>query len=169
MKNSPEWERIKEIFNAALELEGRRRRDFLVRVCAGDENLQARVETLLRSFDTAFLESPAVAQFADQVLEPHRVLAAGESVGGFRIIRSLGSGGQGMVYLASDPELDRYVAVKILPSSARGETEGIGRLKREARAAAALSHPNICTGNTDCRQRLNSRTGHRITITIGPR
>lgn len=145
MKNSPEWERIKEIFNAALELEGRRRRDFLVRVCAGDENLQARVETLLRSFDTAFLESPAVAQFADQVLEPHRVLAAGESVGGFRIIRSLGSGGQGMVYLASDPELDRYVAVKILPSSARGETEGIGRLKREARAAAALSHPNICT------------------------
>jgi serine/threonine-protein kinase len=69
----------------------------------------------------------------------------GESVGRFRILRELGAGGMGVVYAAHDPSLGREVAIKVLPEDALGDESARSRLLREARLAATLNHPNVCT------------------------
>jgi len=69
-------------------------------------------------------------------------LSTGTQLGPYRIVSLIGSGGMGVVYAARDERLDREVAIKILNSTAPGE--GDSRFWREARAAAALNHPNIC-------------------------
>jgi serine/threonine protein kinase/Tol biopolymer transport system component len=71
-------------------------------------------------------------------------LAAGARLGPYEIIAALGAGGMGEVYQARDPRLDRIVAIKVLPSSRADDPERLERFDREARAVAALSHPNIC-------------------------
>src|SRR5262245_42097643 len=68
----------------------------------------------------------------------------GKTIGRFRILSELGRGGMGVVYLAEDPTLHRQVALKMLQAEAN-DTERARRFLREARAAAALSHPNIAT------------------------
>ena len=68
-----------------------------------------------------------------------------EQLAHYRIIGSLGAGGMGEVYRARDEQLDRDVAVKVLPSSSFDDPTARARLVREAQAAAALNHPNICT------------------------
>ena len=68
-----------------------------------------------------------------------------EQLAHYRIIGRLGAGGMGEVYRARDRQLDRDVAVKVLPSSSFDDPTARARLVREARAAAALNHPNICT------------------------
>jgi len=72
-------------------------------------------------------------------------LAAGTKLGPYQIIRILGAGGIGEVYLARDGRLDRTVAVKILPSHLSENSEARQRFDREARAISSLNHPNICT------------------------
>jgi serine/threonine protein kinase len=62
----------------------------------------------------------------------------------YRIIKRLGAGGMGEVYLAEDTKLDRKVAIKLLPQATTGDEKAKSRLIREARAAARLDHPNIC-------------------------
>ena len=68
-----------------------------------------------------------------------------EQLAHYRIIGRLGAGGMGEVYRARDEQLDRDVAVKVLPASSFDDPDGARALVREARAAAALNHPNICT------------------------
>ena len=86
------------------------------------------------------------AAFADTSRPPPNELARGAALGRYTIIRRLGAGGMGIVYLAFDPELDRRVAVKLLqtPAAAAG-SEGPARLVREAQVMAKLSHPNVIT------------------------
>ena len=120
----------------ALELAPDERSAFLDRACSSDPSLRQEVETLLASSDdvrSSFLQSSALRV----------TLTSGTKLGDYEVKSLLGSGGMGEVYRARDSRLGRDVAIKVLPSFLSADSDRLRRFEQEARAAAALNHPNI--------------------------
>jgi hypothetical protein len=142
---SPErWERVKEVFSAALERPRVERTEFVAGACGFDSVVQREVESLLDFGNSLgdFLSQPIV-QLSGRTASPGRTLQPGELVGRYRVLSTLGVGGMGEVYLAEDPRLDRRVALKVVTGQRPSGAEQLRRFVLEARAASALSHPNI--------------------------
>src|SRR3989441_8313701 len=146
MNQQESWQRVTELFDEALERAPEERSEFLKSACAGDRDLLREVESLLAQHDaeTGFLESPAVAVVADQIIEDKRSLPIGKQLGQYRIEALLGRGGMGEVYVAQD-KLGRKVALKLLTQRFPGDESGIARFQQEARTLLALNHPHIVT------------------------
>ena len=135
------WARIKEVFGAALELPEAERRAFLEQICGSDSSLRQEVERLLDA-EREPLENPMLGSLARKA-RPE--LVSGEMLGPYRVEDKIGQGGMGVVYRAWDTRLDRRIALKVLRPEQLNDPVHRQRLVREARAACALSHPNIVT------------------------
>ena len=141
---SERWKKVKGLFDAVVELAPPEREKFLDKSCGADDKLRRDVENLLASSDNSesFMESPAAEAVAGLIVEP-KSIAAGTSFGHYEIVRQIGAGGMGEVYLAKDTKLDRRVAVKILNEKFAAHASNLQRFVQEAKAASALNHPNI--------------------------
>src|SRR5262245_29024018 len=143
------WGQIEKVFHSALERAPGERAAFLDEACAGDEELRHELETLLAAherpesrFDEMF-EAIKAEVAADTLADDKIGSMAGMTLGRYHLLSPLGAGGMGEVYRALDTRLDREVAVKILPARMADNPEAMRRFELEAKAVAALSHPNI--------------------------
>jgi serine/threonine-protein kinase len=147
VSDSAAWVRVNDLFNRALELPADARAAFLDEASGDDPSLRGEVESLLAAHDRAadFIERPAAPPSARESIADHGLALVGRQYGHYRIQAVLGEGGMGVVYLAEDTRLGRPVALKALAPRLVADPAGRERLMREARAAAALSHPGIAT------------------------
>ena len=145
--NPERWQKVKGLFDAAVELEPAKRGMFLKKACGADAELRREIEKLLASFENAesFMESPAAREVASLIIEKPEKLRSGQLVAHYETLRQIGEGGMGEVYLAKDTRLNRKVALKILPARLTADNSRLWRFKQEAQAASALNHPNIIT------------------------
>ncbi len=147
--------RIEELFHAALERDPAERKAFVDTACGSDDDLRHEVETLLDALDEApdLPDRPAWAPLIDETgregssdrdaeCEPGLPF---ERLGEFRLVRKLGEGGMGAVYLAIQESLGRKVALKVIRADRAGSFEAESRFRREIDAISALRHPSLVT------------------------
>ena len=141
------WQRVNELFHAALERADSEREAYLASVVADDPELLREVRSLLAAHKRSsadFLEAPAWGVAPELMFDGTDSLT-GKTVGPYRVFEEIGRGGMGVVYAAEDTRLGRQVALKALPPELAGDQSRRERLRREARAAASLTHPAIAT------------------------
>jgi predicted Ser/Thr protein kinase len=140
-----QWERLKFLFNGVLEQPVEKRDEWLTLHAQGDETLAREAGALLLAHETAggFLEQPAAVDPVE--LADLDELRGGMRIGAYEIEQEIGRGGMGVVYLARDVQLGRRVALKALSRVHDSNTALRERLRREAQAAATISHPAIAT------------------------
>ena len=169
--NVNQWERAKEIFDAALKLPIDERSQFVTDACHGDEPLLLEVSGLLDADDqaTSFLKTPAIRLYnvfdihslADR---PHvDLLPEGELISGrFEIKRLLGQGGMGQVYEARDTELGVRVALKTIRPDISSDERASFRFKREVQLTRRVTHPNVCRIFDLGRHTPHPESGHKV-------
>ena len=148
------WLRLKELIDAALERDASERDAFLDDACAGDVALRHELESLLAAHDrTGALDElvaltwrrsrrGCISRPPDH--SPSRS-TPGRTVGRYRVLEQVGGGGMGVVYRRSDERFGRAVALKFLHPRFGADDSAAERFRHEARAVAALEHPNVCT------------------------
>jgi serine/threonine protein kinase/formylglycine-generating enzyme required for sulfatase activity len=143
---SDRWTRLKELLADALELPADQRIEFARTQCSDDPELLKELEDLIAIEEDldGFLQPPDghVIQL-DRLHEEAKSMTEMESIGPFKLLRELGRGGRGVVYLARHKDSDKLVAVKVLSMSVLPSAVAVERFRREARAADKLEHPAI--------------------------
>jgi eukaryotic-like serine/threonine-protein kinase len=140
----PRWQRIEEAVCAAMELPRQDRGAWLKQFCGDDDELRAKVDSLLKSQQGAedFLEH-SVAPYPESLLQEEVRIAAPESVGQYGVLREIGRGGMGVVYLAErEDEFKQRVAIKLVKRGLDTD-EILQRFRNERQILASLNHPNI--------------------------
>ena len=141
------FQTIEEIFLAALEQQSDQVNAFLERACDGDAVLRREVEALLTSDQRAgrFIETSSVGLATKVIQNQQADSLVGRTIGHYKISESIGTGGMGEVYLATDIIAGRKAALKFLSMRFTGDAERLKRFQQEARAVVGLNHPNILT------------------------
>ena len=138
-----EWEQIKGLFDTALKYAPGEREQFLSECCP-DEKLRAEVLSLLRNDESARILLPSdLREDFVATRTSHPAFSTKTRLGPYEITDFLGAGGMGEVYRARDTRLNRSVAIKVMPEASASEPDLLRRFEQEARAVAALNHPNV--------------------------
>ncbi len=152
--NPERWNQISRIFNSAIALEDEARAAYVAGQCGSDESLRAEVEQLIASHQQASQENfigghaaEVAAEFllGDEAHANTTALSNGQQLGSYLILKKLGAGGMGEVYLAKDSRLDRTVALKVLSPDVSADKRRMQRFRQEAKVASSLNQPNILT------------------------